>query len=140
MAGFLLQKELDYLDGAVKEPKRPFVAIVGGSKVSSKIGVIESLIEKVDKIIPRVRLSCHLPLSAAVALLRCDKQCLTFSCRRSWVLHKRGKQSMDALARYLMLPGKSMVRDRARLGMAAPSFCLECASVQKWNLCSAEEA
>jgi len=33
LAGFLLQKELDYLDGAVKEPKRPFAAIVGGSKV-----------------------------------------------------------------------------------------------------------
>jgi len=51
VAGFLLQKELDYLDGAVSNPKRPFVAIVGGSKVSSKIGVIESLIEKVDKIV-----------------------------------------------------------------------------------------
>jgi len=51
VAGFLLQKELDYLDGAVKEPKRPFVAIVGGSKVSSKIGVIESLLEKADKVI-----------------------------------------------------------------------------------------
>jgi len=51
VAGFLLQKELDYLDGAVSEPKRPFAAIVGGSKVSSKIGVIESLMEKVDKII-----------------------------------------------------------------------------------------
>ena len=46
-----MQKELDYLDGAVKEPKRPFAAIVGGSKVSSKIGVIESLLEKCDKII-----------------------------------------------------------------------------------------
>ena len=34
LAGFLLQKELDYLDGAVKDPKRPFAAIVGGSKVS----------------------------------------------------------------------------------------------------------
>jgi phosphoglycerate kinase len=33
LAGFLLQKELDYLDGAVREPKRPFAAIVGGSKV-----------------------------------------------------------------------------------------------------------
>jgi len=33
VAGFLLQKELDYLDGAVREPKRPFAAIVGGSKV-----------------------------------------------------------------------------------------------------------
>merc|ERR1712087_537522 len=51
VAGFLLQKELDYLDGAVSEPKRPFCAIVGGSKVSSKIGVIESLMEKVDTIV-----------------------------------------------------------------------------------------
>ncbi|GAQ79801.1 phosphoglycerate kinase [Klebsormidium nitens] len=51
IAGFLLEKELAYLEGAVKAPKRPFVAIVGGSKVSSKIGVIESLIGSVDKII-----------------------------------------------------------------------------------------
>jgi 3-phosphoglycerate kinase len=46
----LLQKELDYLDGAVAAPKRPFAAIVGGSKVSSKITVIESLLGKVDKL------------------------------------------------------------------------------------------
>ena len=51
VAGLLLQKELDFLDGAVANPKRPFVAIVGGSKVSSKIGVIESLLEKVDRLI-----------------------------------------------------------------------------------------
>ncbi|KEH15368.1 phosphoglycerate kinase-like protein [Medicago truncatula] len=43
-----MQKELDYLVGAVSNPKKPFAAIVGGSKVSSKIGVIESLLEKVD--------------------------------------------------------------------------------------------
>lgn len=48
VAGFLLQKELDYLVGAVSNPKKPFAAIVGGSKVSSKIGVIESLLEKCD--------------------------------------------------------------------------------------------
>ncbi|XP_068654229.1 phosphoglycerate kinase, cytosolic-like [Aristolochia californica] len=48
VAGFLMQKELDYLVGAVSNPKRPFAAIVGGSKVSSKIGVIESLLEKCD--------------------------------------------------------------------------------------------
>jgi hypothetical protein len=41
----------DYLDGAISAPKRPFVAIVGGSKVSSKISVIEKLMEKCDKII-----------------------------------------------------------------------------------------
>ncbi|KAF3613255.1 Phosphoglycerate kinase, chloroplastic [Capsicum baccatum] len=48
VAGFLMQKELDYLVGAVSNPQKPFAAIVGGSKVSSKIGVIESLLEKVD--------------------------------------------------------------------------------------------
>ena len=47
VAGFLLQKELDYLQGAVDEPKRPFAAIVGGSKVSSKISVIEAMLNKV---------------------------------------------------------------------------------------------
>ena len=51
VAGLLLQKELDYLEGAVTSPKRPFAAIVGGSKVSSKIGVLETLINKCDKII-----------------------------------------------------------------------------------------
>ncbi|CAL9076535.1 unnamed protein product [Musa textilis] len=51
VAGFLMQKELDYLVGAVANPKKPFAAIVGGSKVSSKIGVIESLLEKVDILI-----------------------------------------------------------------------------------------
>mmetsp|Transcript_9967 Transcript_9967/g.13674 ORF Transcript_9967/g.13674 Transcript_9967/m.13674 type:complete len:436 (+) Transcript_9967:38-1345(+) len=51
VAGFLLQKELDYLQGAVDEPKRPFAAIVGGSKVSSKISVIEAMLSKVDKLV-----------------------------------------------------------------------------------------
>jgi phosphoglycerate kinase len=51
VSGFLLQKELDYLDGAVSQPKRPFCAIVGGSKVSSKITVIESLLDKVNVLI-----------------------------------------------------------------------------------------
>lgn len=44
-------QELDYLVGAVSNPKKPFAAIVGGAKVSSKIGVIESLLAKVDIII-----------------------------------------------------------------------------------------
>lgn len=51
VSGFLLQKELDYLQGAVDKPKRPFAAIVGGSKVSSKISVIESMLNKVDKLV-----------------------------------------------------------------------------------------
>lgn len=51
VAGFLLQKELNYLQGAVEKPKRPFAAIVGGSKVSSKISVLEALLDKVDKLV-----------------------------------------------------------------------------------------
>ena len=51
VSGFLLQKELEYLQGAVDVPKRPFAAIVGGSKVSSKISVIESMLAKVDKLV-----------------------------------------------------------------------------------------
>merc|ERR1719324_1140059 len=51
VSGFLLKKELDYLDGAISKPKRPMAAIVGGAKVSTKIPVIESMLEKVDKLV-----------------------------------------------------------------------------------------
>lgn len=50
VAGYLLEKEIKFLKGAVDEPVKPFAAIVGGAKVSTKIPVIESLIEKCDKI------------------------------------------------------------------------------------------
>lgn len=51
VAGLLVEKELQYLQKAIEEPQRPLAAIVGGSKVSSKIGVIETLLEKVDKLL-----------------------------------------------------------------------------------------
>ncbi|CAK0803257.1 unnamed protein product, partial [Prorocentrum cordatum] len=51
VSGFLLKKELDYLKGAVDNPVKPMAAIVGGAKVSTKIPVIESMLEKVDKVI-----------------------------------------------------------------------------------------
>ncbi len=51
VAGFLIGKELDVLGGALESPIRPFVAILGGAKVSDKIGVIDNLIKKVDAII-----------------------------------------------------------------------------------------
>jgi phosphoglycerate kinase len=50
-AGYLLKKEIEYLEGAVANPMRPFVAILGGAKVSGKIGVIENLGKRVDKVI-----------------------------------------------------------------------------------------
>ena len=51
VAGYLIQKEIEFLGNAVNNPERPFVAILGGSKVSSKISVINNLLEKVDTLI-----------------------------------------------------------------------------------------
>jgi phosphoglycerate kinase len=51
VAGYLIEKELQYLQAAIENPQRPLAAIIGGSKVSSKITVIETLLEKVDKLL-----------------------------------------------------------------------------------------
>ncbi len=51
VAGFLMEKEIEFIGGAVDNPARPFVAILGGAKVSDKISVIENLIDKADKIL-----------------------------------------------------------------------------------------
>jgi phosphoglycerate kinase len=51
VAGLLMEKEIDYLSTAIENPQRPFVAILGGAKVSDKIAVIESLLGKVDKLL-----------------------------------------------------------------------------------------
>ncbi len=51
VAGYLIEKELQYLQAAIENPQKPLAAIIGGSKVSSKIGVIETLLDKVDKLL-----------------------------------------------------------------------------------------
>lgn len=51
VAGFLMEKELNYLGGALENPERPYIAILGGAKIGDKIGVIKSLLPKVDKIL-----------------------------------------------------------------------------------------
>ena len=51
VSGFLIQKELDFIGGALEDPKRPFVAILGGSKVSDKIEVINNLLDKVNTLL-----------------------------------------------------------------------------------------
>lgn len=51
VSGFLIEKELEFLGNALDNPERPFVAILGGAKVSDKIGVIENLLDKVDTLI-----------------------------------------------------------------------------------------
>ena len=51
VAGFLMEKELEYLGNATTDPERPFIAILGGAKISSKIGVIESLLSRCDRLL-----------------------------------------------------------------------------------------
>lgn len=51
VAGFLLEKEIKYLDKTIKNPERPFVAVLGGAKISGKIGVINNLLSRVDQIL-----------------------------------------------------------------------------------------
>jgi len=51
VAGYLIEKELKFLQGAIENPQKPLAAIIGGSKVSSKIGVIETLLDKCDKLL-----------------------------------------------------------------------------------------
>ncbi len=58
VAGLLMQKELDYLGGALESPARPFVAILGGAKISGKIDVIEQLLPKVDRLIIGGAMAC----------------------------------------------------------------------------------
>jgi phosphoglycerate kinase len=58
VAGLLMQKELDYLGGALDNPARPFVAVLGGAKISGKIDVIEQLLPKVDKLIIGGAMAC----------------------------------------------------------------------------------
>ena len=58
VAGLLMQKELDYLGGALEQPKRPFVAVLGGAKISGKIDVIEELLPKVDTLIIGGAMAC----------------------------------------------------------------------------------
>jgi phosphoglycerate kinase len=58
VAGLLMEKELDYLHGALEDPARPFVAILGGSKISGKIDVIEALLPKVDALLVGGAMAC----------------------------------------------------------------------------------
>ena len=58
VAGLLMQKELEYLGGALEKPKRPFIAILGGSKISGKIDVVEALLPKVDGILIGGAMAC----------------------------------------------------------------------------------
>jgi phosphoglycerate kinase len=83
VAGLLMQKELDYLGRALAEPKRPFVAILGGAKISGKIDVIDSLLPKVDRMIIGGAMACTffraMGLETGKSLVEDDRVDMAFS-------------------------------------------------------------
>ncbi|MEO8944879.1 MAG: phosphoglycerate kinase [Gemmatimonadaceae bacterium] len=77
VAGLLMQRELDYLGGALADPKRPFVAILGGSKISGKIDVIRELLPRVDALLVGGAMACTfykaMELETGKSLVESDK-------------------------------------------------------------------
>ena len=80
-AGFLMEKEIEFIGGAVDNPVRPFVAILGGAKVSDKISVIENLIEKADKILicGAMAYTFYKALGYEVGLSKCELDFVDFA-------------------------------------------------------------
>jgi phosphoglycerate kinase len=106
-AGLLLEEEVDYLDGVLKDPERPFVAILGGAKVSDKLGVIESL------------------LGVADTLLIGGAMCFTFFKAKGYEVGgslveddylEEAKRLMDEAGEKLMLPVDLVVADEMEEG------------------------
>lgn len=81
VAGFLLEKEIKFIGGAVDEPARPFVAILGGAKVSDKISVIENLLNKADKILigGAMAYTFYKALGLNVGLSKCEDDFVDFA-------------------------------------------------------------
>ena len=103
VAGLLMEKELDYLGRALTSPTRPFVAIMGGSKISGKIDVIESLLPKVDKMLIGGAMACTffkaMGLETGKSLVESDKVDLAET------LLKRGSDKLVLPVDALVAPG-----------------------------------
>lgn len=114
VAGLLMEKELEYLGGALEHPKRPFVAILGGSKISGKIDVVEALLPRVD----------HLLVGGAMACT--FFKAMGLETGKSLVEPDRVDMAKDLLGRAgdtLVLPTDAMVAgslDKAGVARAVP--------------------
>jgi phosphoglycerate kinase len=114
VAGLLMQSELDYLGGALSNPKRPFIAILGGAKISGKIDVIEQLLPKVDGLLIGGAMACTfyraMGLQTGKSLVEEDRI-------------EMAKDLLDRAGTRITLPHDAMVApslDRAREAKAVP--------------------
>lgn len=106
VAGFLMEKEIDVMDKALNDPVRPFAAIIGGAKISSKIGVIEHILERVDSLLIAGGMGSTflkaLKLDVGQSSIDKDKVGLA-----QWLMEKAAKKGV-----HLLLPSDVVVADR----------------------------
>lgn len=107
VAGFLMAKELEYLGSALEHPKRPFVAVLGGAKVSDKIEVINNLLPKVDQLLIGGAMACTfflgLGLEVGNSLVEPDKV-------------ERAKELLERAGKKLVLPSSVVVATELKPG------------------------
>ena len=125
VAGLLLEEEVDYLDGVLEDPERPFVAILGGAKVSDKLGVIESL------------------LAVADTLLIGGAMCFTFFKAQGYEVGKslveddyveEAKRLMDEAGDKLVLPVDVVVADEMEEGAESETVSVDQIPTDKMGL------
>jgi len=124
-AGLLLEEEIDYLDGVLEDPQRPFVAILGGAKVSDKLGVIESLLRTAD----------YLLVGGAM--------CFTFFKARGYEVGEslveddyveQARRLMDEAGERLVLPVDVIVADAMEEGAKAQTVAVDAIPSGKMGL------
>ena len=103
VSGFLMEQELRYLGGALEDPKRPFVAVLGGAKISGKIDLIEALLPKVDEIIIGGAMACTffraMGLETGTSLVEDDRV-------------EMARSLLDQGGRKIMLPSGAVIAQR----------------------------
>jgi phosphoglycerate kinase len=108
VSGFLMEKELEYLGGALERPRRPFVAVLGGAKVSGKIDLIEHLLPRVDAILVGGAMACTffraMGLETGKSLVEADRV-------------EMARALMDKAGEKLVLPVDAVVAEKLEAGV-----------------------
>lgn len=130
VSGFLMEKELEYLGGALDQPRRPFVAVLGGAKVSGKIDLIENLLPRVDQILVGGAMACTffraMGLETGTSLVEADRvemaRALMAKAGDRLVLPRGAviSEKLEAGA-----PTRAVPRDRIPAGWAMFDICAD---------------
>ena len=153
VAGLLMEKELDYLGGALENPKRPFVAVLGGAKISGKIDVIEQLLPKVDALLIGGAMACTffkaMGLETGKSLVEADRvEMAKDAARRArasklilpttrWSRRRSTAPQSDARRRRDAIPADEAMFDigparRKRFARAIASARRPCSGTGRW--------